>query len=130
TPGLRVYSAVDISGFKELLRTETWDNEGHSAASTLNGALPRGQWNFVVITVDRRHDAQRVYVNGRDVTRTDHLGHRQFVSKGPVLLGAYTTDNEKDRWRDLDGALDDVRIYRGHLRAKEIEKISNPSPIR
>jgi hypothetical protein len=123
TPGFRLYSAVDIGQFKEELRTETWDAKGHSTARTLNGALPRGQWNHVVITVDRRHDAQRVYVNGKDVTRTDHLGHREFASRGPVLLGAYTTDNPKDRWRDLHGAIDDVRIYAGHLRENEIRAL-------
>jgi hypothetical protein len=40
------------------------------------------------------------------------------------VLGAYTTDNPKDPWRDLDGALDDVRIYGGHLRAREIHAIA------
>jgi hypothetical protein len=44
-------------------------------------------------------------VNGKDLTRTDHIGHREFTSKGPVLLGACASDNPNDRWRDLNGAL-------------------------
>jgi hypothetical protein len=44
-----------------------------------------------------------------------------------LLLGAYTADNPKDRWRDLDGSLANVRIYSGHLRAEEIGTFSQPA---
>jgi hypothetical protein len=123
TPGLRIYSAVESGDFQEQLRTQTIDAKGHSTAETLNGALPRGRWNHLVITVDRRHEAHRVYVNGQDVTSTDHLGHRDWPARGPVWLGRFS-DREQDRRLDLDGRLDDVRIYRGHLRQAAIRALS------
>ncbi len=123
SPGLRIYSAVEIGEFQEQLRTQTIDPRGHSTAETLNGALPRGHWNHLVITVDRRHEAQRVYVNGQDVTSTDHLGHRDWPVRGPVWLGRFS-DREQDQRLDLDGRLDDVRIYRGHLRQAAIRTLS------
>ena len=123
TPGLRIYSAVKIGKFEEQLRTQTIDARGHSTARTLNGALPRGRWNHLVVTVDRRHEAQRVYVNGQDVTSTDHLGHRDWPASGPIWLGRFS-DREQDRRLDLDGRLDDVRIYDGHLRRSTIRALS------
>jgi len=122
TTGLRIYSAVEIGDFQEQLRTQTIDAKGHSTAETLNGALPRGRWNHMVITVDRRHEAQRVYVNGQDVTSTDHLGHRDWPARGPIWLGRFS-DRENDRRLDLDGRLDDVRIYSGHLRQDAIRAL-------
>jgi hypothetical protein len=122
-PGLRICSAVEIGNFQGQLRTQTIDARGHSTARTLNHALPRGRWNHLVITVDRRHEAQRVYVNGQDVTSTDHLGHRDWPAHGPIWLGRFS-DRQKDRRLDLDGHLDDVRIYRGHLRQSAIQALS------
>ena len=123
SPGLRIYSAVEIGDFQGQLRTQTIDAKGHSTASTLNGVLPRGRWNHLVITVDRRHEAQRVYVNAQDVTSTDHLGHRDWPTCGPICFGRFS-DREQDRRLDLDGRLDDIQIYLGHLRQAAIRGLS------
>lgn len=125
TPGLRVYSGVNIGSFREDLRTTTIEGEHSRDARTEAGVLPCGQWNHVVITIDRWHEAQRVYVNGEDVTNTDHLGHEGFVRRGPLLLGVHNGAGSSDRWRDLNGWVDDVRIYRDHLRAGEVRKLAN-----
>jgi hypothetical protein len=122
TPGLRIYSAVEIGDLQEQLRTQTIDAKGHCTVKTLNGALPRDRWNHLVITVDRRHEAQRVYVNGQDVTSTDHPGHRDWPARGPIWLGRFS-DGEQSRRLDLDGRLDDVRIYCGHLRQDAIRAL-------
>ncbi len=123
-PGFKIYTVPEIGQFLELLRTETNDGKDAHGAATLNHALPRGRWNHVAITVDRRHAAQRVYVNGQDVTNTDHLG-KEFAANGPIELGRYSDDPKKARY--LEGRLDDVRIYLGDLRAREIRAIATPS---
>ena len=115
TPGFRVYSGVEIGEFREDLRTTVIDGEHKRDARTEADAFPRGRWNDVVITVDRWHEAQRVYVNGQDATNTDHLGHNTFQSTGKLLLGVFSEDPQH-KFRDLRGEIDEFRIYRGLLR--------------
>lgn len=120
-PTFKVYATPEIGQFVELLRTETTDGKDGHGAPTHNHVFPRGRWNHLAITADRRHHAQRVYVNGQDVTYTDHLG-KEFSPVGPIDLGRFAADPEKARY--LDGNIDDVRIYRGHLRPGEIEEMA------
>ena len=118
-PTFQVYTVPEIGEFVELLRTETSDGTHRHGAATLNGVLPRGRWNHLAITVDRRHAAQRVYVNGQDVTNTDHLA-KEFSAFGAVELGRCSGDPKAGRY--LEGRLDDFRIYRGRLRESEIRQ--------
>ncbi|MGE5609088.1 MAG: LamG-like jellyroll fold domain-containing protein [Bacillota bacterium] len=119
-PTFKVYAVPDIAPFIELLRTETSDGKEVHGAATHNHVLPRGRWNHVAITVDRRHNAQRVYVNGQDVTYTDHLS-KVFSPIGPIELGRYSADPKTARY--LEGKIDDLRIYSGHLRPCEIQAL-------
>lgn len=120
-PTFKLYTAAEIGEFIELLRTETSDGKHAHGAATHNHVFPRGRWNHLAVTVDRRHSAQRVYVNGEDVTNTDHLSN-EFTSTGPVALGRHADDPKQARY--LEGQLDDLRIYRGRLRPRAVRDLA------
>jgi hypothetical protein len=71
----------------------------------------KGEWNHLVVSYDGEH--VREYINGKQSTEIQGTG--RLVGKGvPMLLGAWMGFQ-------FNGALDEVRIYRRALSAKEIQ---------
>jgi hypothetical protein len=109
-PGFRV--AVNKDG-KVLVR-ESDGKRGHNGA-TYPGVFSFGKWNHVTLLMARYGQAARVYVNGVDVTRDDHVGTNTFPTNLPLAVGAFGQGGTFAR-----GHVADFRLYSGRLRPGQI----------
>ncbi len=86
-------------------------------------AFPTGRWTHVAMT----HDGltQYGFVNGKPVAFHD-VGFPPFSDKTPFTMGAGI--NENDVTENLDGAIDEVRLYDVALNAEQIAALAWPGP--
>jgi hypothetical protein len=85
-----------------------------AAASAAPGAFPVGKWVHVVLAVDRLHAQHRVFIDGRDVTKTDHFGRPDSdTATLPLAFGPQHTR--------------DGRLYNEVLRPGEIARLARYS---
>ncbi|MBC8136903.1 MAG: right-handed parallel beta-helix repeat-containing protein, partial [Fibrella sp.] len=110
-PGFAV--AVGKDG-KLLVRDGNAGKRGHNGA-TYPAAFPFGRWNHVTPLMARYGQAARVYVNGVDVTRDDHVGSNSFPTDLPLAVGASVGGGGFAR-----GHVADLRVYAGRLRPTQI----------
>jgi hypothetical protein len=94
-----------VSGDK-VERVESWNKVNHNEGGqdvyhqqSYPGSFPTGQWVHVAWTVDQYQGANRIYLNGRDVTKTDMRSGRHWrpqfdTSLGAVALGARADGTE------------------------------------
>ncbi len=77
----------------------------------------------VAWTVDQYQGANRIFLNGRDVTKTDMRSGRhwrpEFDSSLIITVGA-----RPDGSKPFPGQMEDVRVYDVWLRAREIETVA------
>jgi hypothetical protein len=86
-------------------------------------SFPTGQWVHIVWTVDQYQGANRIWLNGRDVTKTDMRSGRPwrpgFNSSISMTIGA-----RPDGTRAFIGQMADVRLYGSWLRPREIQQLA------
>jgi hypothetical protein len=73
--------------------------------------------------MERWGKSVRVFVNGVDVTRDDHVGSDAFPNDAPLALGANVGGGDFSR-----GALADFRLYTGKLRPAQIAALAAAAP--
>lgn len=117
-PGFRL--AVGKDG--RLLTRDSDGKRGHDGA-TYPGVFPFGRWNHVALVMARYGQAVRVFVNGRDVTRDDHVGTNAFPTAGPYAAGGLP-----DGSGAAAGRIADVRVYQGRLRPIELAALAAKTP--
>jgi hypothetical protein len=110
TIGFRV--AVNKEG--KVLARDSDGKRSHDGA-TYPGAFTFGRWNHVTLVMARYGQAVRVFVNGADVTRDDHVGTNTFPNNQPLAVGALVGGGGFAR-----GHVADFRVYAGRLRPQEI----------
>ena len=99
---------------------ETGNDVSGDHAYSPEGTFAFDQWNHVAAVVDRIAGTVRLYYNGIDVTE-DPTTLNDFNVNGSIHLGQMTAAD----W-NLDGGLDDVRIYDRLLSAEEIAGLASP----
>jgi hypothetical protein len=100
--GDKVVGDLNIGGEKEN-RFEAWSDAG---------ALAPGRWHHLAMTYDGA--ALRVYRDGESVAQTD-VGKPREPGRGALVIGRWANG-----YHHLRGVLDEVRIYRRALSAREI----------
>jgi hypothetical protein len=103
--------------------------------TTDKGTCPTGQWLHIVAMVERNTTTKllekKVYVDGQQAMMPVALpgGFSMFDSVSPLLIGAdgYSS-SEYDRYRRMDGRLDDIGIWNRALSESEIQALSNIRP--
>jgi hypothetical protein len=107
--------AVAVSKDGKVLVRDSDGKHGHNGA-TYPGVFPFGRWNHVTLVMARYGQAARVFVNGTDVTRDDHVGSNAFPVSAPLAVGAAVGGGGGF----ARGHVADFRVYAGRLRPGEI----------
>ena len=93
-------------------------------------ALPVQRWIHVAMVLDTSGAGSgrgiRFYVNGRRFAATGSPGAPMVPPEAPVVIGGYNTQNGGN----LNGAVDDVRIYDRALDAGTVAKLAQTTPSR
>ena len=84
------------------------------------GTFAFNQWNHVAVAVDRPAGRVQLYYNGNEVTQ-DPTTVNNFNLNATIHLGQMTAND----WQ-LNGGLDDVRLYNRLLDASEISGLASP----
>ena len=99
-------------------------------------AVPADTWSHVFATYDGSGKASglRLYVDGVQqpvVVEEDSLARRSILNGNDVLVGNWTTRNTPHGrlFGFLEGAVDDVRIYRRELAPVEVETLAGRRPL-
>ncbi|MBI1375852.1 MAG: hypothetical protein GC159_24350 [Phycisphaera sp.] len=103
TPG-RLYFAVNKG---------SPNNSVASKSTKLND----GKWHHLVGTFD--HGTMKLYVDGK-LQGTNAQADKQIGGNGTAI---WISGNSERPGRELDGAIDDVRLYRSVLGADDVEKL-------
>jgi hypothetical protein len=118
-----------VAGDK-VTRIESWNQVKHNnggqdvfSNNSYPGSFPTDKWVHLAWTVDQYQGANRIYLNGLDVTKTDMRSGRhwrpEFDSSLTITLGA-----RPDGTKLFIGQMKDVRLYNTWLRPREIEKLA------
>jgi hypothetical protein len=102
---------------------ESWLNFGGNIGYyvTSVSAIPTGVWTHVAMTYDG--STQTIYING--ISNSTHSLSTSINTSGyPLNIGNH---NLTDPGEDLNGVIDDVRIYSRALSAVEIAGLANKS---
>ncbi len=82
---------------------------------TANNGIPTGKWSHVVLTYDGVADIIRWYINGSLDRQINAVAGNGRENANPLVLGGYFSSS-----RNLDGFLDEVRVYDSVLSATQI----------
>lgn len=118
-----------VTGDK-VTKVESWNRVNHNEGGqdvfsdkSYPNSFPTGQWVHLAWTVDQYQGANRIYLNGRDVTKTDMRSGRHwrpgFDSSLTITIGA-----DVEGKRAFIGQIDDVRLYGSWLRPREIAALA------
>jgi Concanavalin A-like lectin/glucanases superfamily len=90
-----------------MLRLETGDGTGGSAAVTATGVIATGQWYYIAAAVNRTAGTAQLFVNGVDQTQNNaaatDFGNQSAIDLGRITNGSYF----------LAGQIDEARIESG-----------------
>jgi hypothetical protein len=87
-----------------MLRLETGDGVGGTAAVTTTGALTFAQWHLITAAIDRSAGTARLFIDGADVTQNGPA-FANFGNAGAVELGQTTNAGFH-----FKGLVDEARI--------------------
>lgn len=87
-----------------VLRLETGDGVGGTAAVTATGAVSFAQWHLVAAAMDRSAGQARLFIDGADVTQSDPL-FANFGNTATVNLAQITNGGFR-----FKGVMDEARI--------------------
>ena len=93
------------------------------------GGLVNGQWYHIAFTFEASNDPNegRVYLNGALVGAASWNGiDLDGSTDNPATLGMARFQGQ--RWGDLNGAIDDFRIYNTALTQEQIRQLIVPEP--
>jgi hypothetical protein len=118
-----------VAGDK-VTRVESWNQVKHNQGGqdvysnqSYPGAFPVDQWVHVAWTVDQYQGANRIYLNGRDMTKTDMRSGRHWRPDFDTSLSV-TVGARPGGENPFAGQIEDVRVYGAWLRAREIEALA------
>lgn len=129
---------VEEAGFDGFLATDNggWDRgiavnaQASNAFGLLSGAAPvqggaitPGEWQFVAATFSRSEGTSALYVGGSSAAQLESMAVTGADAANPpgelnLELGRY--DNQ-----DLDGAVDDIFVFKGALSAAKVNALRN-----
>ena len=98
--------AVDIQTANSL-RAHVAVESGQASVNPWGVAIQDGQWHHVVCTWDG--DTMVIYLDGEEVDRDGSQSGRVVHSDRPLYIGY--GDNGYASYYDMDGAIDDIRVY-------------------
>jgi len=84
-------------------------------------AIRLGEWQHVAVSFDETAQELVFYVNGEEKGRMSHDQTPLDSAGYPLVIGI----RDRDKNRDFDGSIDEVRIYNRALSAEEIQAIFN-----
>ncbi|MDA8962784.1 Ig-like domain-containing protein [Pseudomonadales bacterium] len=102
------------------IRFETQKGLAGDVAFSPIGTFAFDQWNHLAVVVDRDNGIARLYYNGEDVT-ADSIILNDFNTVGSLELGRMLNNFE------LNGGIDDVRIYNSLLTPFDVSILADPS---
>jgi hypothetical protein len=111
-------------GFRLLLsdqriKLETGNGTSGEISDTASDAFPVSTWAFVAVIVDRTNGTAKIYLDANDVT-SDNDVRTDFDTNRVMRIGATTSDGA-----DMDGIIDDLRIYDALLSESQISELYN-----
>jgi hypothetical protein len=109
------YLATGSTAASRLGVGQQWCNSG-------DGAIAKGEWQHLAVTLDSGSANMRVFIDGRLQSTCDYDGSGIRDTTGPLRIG--NTDWQNTGW---NGLIDDVRIYERALDAKEIAQLARMS---
>lgn len=99
-------------------------NTGSYQNMTGTSAVPLNTWVFVTVTVDETAGTKlRFYINGELDSTPAYIGTMPSGGSAPLQIGNY--GRHLDGSYQLNGTLDEVRIYNRVLSSDEIENLYN-----
>lgn len=102
------------------IRFETQKDLAGDVAFSPIGTFALDQWNHLAVVVDGPNGIARIYYNGEDVTVNASILN-DFNTVGALELGRMLNNFE------LNGGIDDVRIYSDLLTPNEVSILADPS---
>ncbi len=94
-----------------------------NGAATGNTILATGRWYYIVGVYDGL--TNKIYVNG-SLDKSVTYGSGNIIS-GPLEIGVWCNYQNNPSSNQLNGSIDDVRVYNRALTADEISKLYNSS---
>jgi hypothetical protein len=99
----------------------TDDGAGHNGvACTANAITATGTWYHIVAVRDSVAGKLTIYINGVQVQQNGDGGVNPTSAAGDLYFGQHGTFGE-----DLDGTIDDVRVYNSALSAAQVLSLYN-----
>ncbi len=87
-----------------MLRLETGDGVGGTAAASATGAVSTGQWHLIAASIDRAAGSARLYLDGADITQSSSVD-TSFNNLGLVDFAQITNGGFH-----FKGTMDEARI--------------------
>jgi len=120
------YQLAIVDGKLQLNLVKRWLDDALRVETA--SPLPSGDWHHVAATYDgsRVADGVELYIDGQPQQLTvllDEL-NQSFATKEPLRIGG--GGGPEGRYR---GALDEVRVYKGALSARDIEILATPQSL-
>ncbi len=98
-------------------------NGGHYTTVISNSTLDIGSWNLVTV-IYKPSTYLRIYINGKlDAETTNGVISSIYNSSAPLWIGI-NYDNTVSN-RDLEGQIDDIRIYNYALTNEQVKQVFN-----
>jgi hypothetical protein len=94
--------------------------DGNSGLATPANSISTGSWYHVVFTKSST-TGRKIYINGSEVASNSSTSNSGYSSAGRNFLGAYSSSgNPTTALLNLDGKLDQIRIYDSALSAADV----------
>lgn len=113
------YSGANVQGI-------LWQADGTTLASATSSTLSTGSWQHIAMTVDLANNVITIYKNGDKLT-----SDTAFTGSYTNGTAALRIGERADGSNDVDGKIDEVRIYNRVLSEKEIRILYEwaPGPV-
>ena len=105
------------------------------ASVVTDGIVADGSWHHVAVTMPAGAlgiNEAKLYIDGVQMQYTDMVHKSLFTntSSAPFKIGrTFVSGNNAGKWGDLDGAVDNLRVYDRALRAAEISSLAVDQPV-
>jgi YD repeat-containing protein len=105
------------------------------ASVVTDAIVADGSWHHVAVTMPAGAlgiNEAKLYVDGVQMQYTDMIQKSLFTDTSSALFKVgrtFVSGNAVGKWGDLDGAVDDLRVYDRALRASEISSLAVDQPV-
>ena len=86
-------------------------------SNILSGPIPTGQWNHFALTIDSDSKVFKLYINGKNVDT-----YTSLTTITPQ--GTYFQMGARMGFADMDGYLDEFRMFKRTLTDEEVKSLS------